>query len=222
MKNRKITRNIKISAIILCPLFFIIGIYLDWQGFIGNLAAGGIEILITITVIDRLLERERRERWEKAREQIFSALTQHIYNLMCEYQIHFHSPKLELTGCTSRESAKGLYTAHRATADALKCIVKNMEEAPRPSNSREQAERTYKAIQWDINQILMSLLPRIIEIEHNELTLVNLLSEFDNANRNWVNQKIMDKEVGAGDQYKAAIELLKQATNIYLHLLKNA
>ena len=71
----------------------------------------------------------------------------------------------------------------------------------------------------DITQIRDSLLPRIIDIECDEPELVSLLGELDNADRRWVNQMILDKEVAAGDQHSAAVDVLREAARVYEYLV---
>jgi hypothetical protein len=113
----------------------------------------------------------------------------------------------------------GYWEAKPQTVKAIQSMVENMEEAPRPGDHTEQAESLHSVVQWDITQIRDSLLPRVIDIECDEPELVNLLSALDNADRRWVNQMILDREVAAGDQYSAAIDLLREAARVYGYLV---
>lgn len=56
-----------ILAVTACLFFFLIGMLLDWKGFIGNVSVGVIEITITVTIIDWLLQQQRRKRWQRVR-----------------------------------------------------------------------------------------------------------------------------------------------------------
>jgi hypothetical protein len=211
-----IRRAIVIAVV--CLVFLATGIVVDWKGFIGNVAAGAIEIVVTVTIIDWLLRQQRRKRWQRVRSQIISALTQHIGNIVTEYMINFHGPELRLLDF-SAEIGEGYLVPKPQTANALRSMVENMEQAPVPEDSRALAEQLHSAIQWDITQIRSSLLPRIIDIECDEPELVSLLGEFDNADRRWVNQRIIDKAVAAGNQYSAAIDVLREATCVYEYLV---
>jgi hypothetical protein len=210
------TRRIIVIAIVCLPLF-LMGMLLDWKGFIQNLSAGAIEIIITVTIIDWLLQQQRRKRWQRVRAQIVAALTQHIGNMASEYATNFYGRELRLLDFVEDIGA-GYFVAKPQTAKAIQLMVKNMEEAPRPDDYREQAENLHSVIQWDVTQIRDSLLPRIIDIECDEPELVSLLGELDNADRRWVNQMIIDEEVAAGNQYPEAINLLREAAHVYEYL----
>lgn len=204
-----------------CSVLLVIGMILDFKGFIGNLLAGAIEVLVTVTVIDWLLQRQRRKQWEKVRVQIISALTQHIGNIASEYMTHFYGPGLQLLNF-AEEIGAGYHKADPRTAAALRSMIRNLEEAPEPDESREQAEKLHSVIKWDIAQIRDTLLPRTLAIECDEPELASVLGELDNADRRWVNQIILDREVCAGDQYSAAIDTLKAAARVYRYLVSHS
>lgn len=207
-----------IVAAIACLIFFLTGMLLDWQGFIGNVSAGAIEVIVTVTVIDWLLQQQRRKRWQRVRAQIVAALTQHIGNMASEYMSNIYGPGLHLLDF-AEDIGAGYWVAKPQTVKAIQSMVKNMEEAPRPDDHPEQAKNLHSVIQWDVTQIRDSLLPRVIDIECDEPELVSLLGELDNADRRWVNQMILDKEVAAGDQYSEAINLLREAARVYEYLV---
>ena len=121
-----------------CLFLLVIGSVLDWEGFIGNLVAGAIEVIITVTVIDWLLERRRKTRWQKVRTQIVQALTQHIDNVKDEYQIRFYGPELDLLSIGMKAGLYGV--PNPQTAKALRSMVEQMEKAPPPENSAEKAK----------------------------------------------------------------------------------
>lgn len=204
-----------------CLLLLVIGVFLDDKGFIGNLLAGAIEVLVTVTVIAWLLQRQRRKQWSKVRVQIISALTQHIGNIASEYMTHFYGPGLHLLNF-AEDIGAGYHKADPRTVAALQAMIRNMEEAPRPDESSEQAEKLHSVIKWDITQIRDTLLPRILAIECDEPELASVLGELDNADRRWVNQIIIDKEVCAGDQYSAAVDTLKAAAHVYQYLVSHS
>ena len=150
------SRRILIIAVA-CILLLALGLALDWKGFTGNLIAGAIEVIVTVTIIDWLLQRQRRRQWQKVRTQIVGALTQHIDNIVDEYQTTFYGPELDLIGLNATAGPYGVPNPN--TAKALETAIARLEEAPRPEDSKERAERLYTTIKWDINQILMTLLP---------------------------------------------------------------
>lgn len=44
-----------------------VGFWVDGNGFLGNVLAAGLEILLTVTIIDWLIRRGMRRRWSHAR-----------------------------------------------------------------------------------------------------------------------------------------------------------
>ena len=133
---------------------------------------------------------------------------------------NFYGPGLHLLDY-AEDIGVGYWVAEPRTVKAIQSMVENMEEAPRPDNHPELAEKLHSVIQWDITQIRDSLLPRVIDIECDEPELVSLLGELDNADRRWVNQMILAKEMAAGDQYSEAIKLLREAACVYEYLAKH-
>ncbi len=206
---------------ICCIVLLLIGVALDYRGFIGNLAAGAFYLVITITLIDWLLERQRSRQWSKVRAQIVSALTSHLANIASEYMVTFRGPKHDLIAFTEAVGA-GHEKAIERTAKAMHSMVGMMETSPKPLDGQDQAENAYSAIKWDLTQILESLLPRILALEENETELVTRLGSLDNAHREWVNEIIMDREISSGDQYSAAINTLRAAATVYDYLVDHS
>jgi hypothetical protein len=202
-------------------ILLVVGLGIDREGFIGNLIAGTIEIIITVTVIDWLLQRQRKARWQKVRTQIVGALTQHIDNIIDEYQTRFYSPELDLLSIGMKAGPYGVPNAQ--TAKALRSMVEKMEKAPPPKDPTEKARELHSAIKWDIEQILSILMPRVLAIECDEPELASVLGGFDDAIRRWRNEILVDEEISLGcDQYSSAIETLKAAAEIYEYLLSHS
>ena len=204
-----------------CLFLFAIGVAMDCRGFIGNLIAGAIEVIVTVTVIAWLLQRQRRAQWQRVRTQIVSALTQHVDNIKDEYQTSFYGPGLNLMGLGMEEGPYGV--PNPQTAKVLRSMIRKMEEAPRPEDSVEKAKALHSEIKWDIEQILSVLMPRVLAIECDEPELVTLLGEFDNVARRWRNEIIVDEKISLGcDQYSTAIEALKAAADIYEYFMSHS
>jgi hypothetical protein len=213
-------RRIVIVTIV-CLCLLVLGLVIDREGFIGNLAAGAIEVVVTVAVIDWLLLKQRRARWQKVRVQIISALTQHIDNLKDEYQIRFQTPELNLLRVGMSAGPYGVPNSQ--TAEVLRSMAVQMENAPPSESSVEEARELHSAIKWDIEQILSVLMPRVLAIEFDEPELVSLLGAFDDIVRKWRNEVIVDEEISLGcDQYSTAIETLKAATAIYEYLVAHS
>ncbi len=211
--------NWTIAVIAFVVLLFILGILLDYKGFLVNLIASAIVVIISITVIDQILIRRRRNQWKRVRAQIISALLGHIGNMASEFAISIRLPrKYDLLAYVD-ETGEGYSSPEPKTAQALHKMAERMKTAPVPDDAREQAEQLYKLIKWDIEQIRSVLLPRILAMETEEPELVSVLSELDNADRYWVNQYILDKEVSAGDQFDAAAKFLNRMADVYQYFV---
>ncbi len=205
--------NWTIAVIAFVVLLFILGILLDYKGFLVNLIASAIVVIISITVIDQILIRRRRNQWKRVRAQIISALLGHIGNMASEFAISIRLPrKYDLLAYVD-ETGEGYSSPEPKTAQALHKMAERMKTAPVPDDAREQAEQLYKLIKWDIEQIRSVLLPRILAMETEEPELVSVLSELDNADRYWVNQYILDKEVSA------AAKFLNRMADVYQYFV---
>ena len=218
---KAITRSslITIAIVLVIVVLFLTGFLLDFKGFLVNLIASAITVILTVTVINWFLIRQRRNQWKRVRSQIITALLNHIGNMTSEYSINIQLPREYDLIAYVEQTGKGYDTPTAETAWALKEMAKKMRTAPIPHDSKEQAEKVHKLIKWDIEQIRSVLLPRILAMETEEPELVHILSELDSAERRWVNQYIMDEEVSAGDQFGAAIDFLKCMADVYQYIV---
>lgn len=222
MKIPKSTFIFIIFALSLTLLLFA-GFILDSKGFLVNLIASAISITLTVTLINWLMVRQRRSQWKSVRSQIITALLSHIGNMTSEYAtgIEIRKNKYDLIAFVT-DTGKGYSTPKQETASALKKMAEIMKETPKMDNAREQAERLHKVIEWDVGQICNVLLPRIMAMDTDEPEFVHVLSELDNANREWVNQYIMDKEISSGEQYEAAAVFLERMADVYHYIVDHA
>jgi uncharacterized BrkB/YihY/UPF0761 family membrane protein len=67
----------------------VVGLKLDSKSLIVNLLNSAIVVILTVTIIDWLPDRQRRNQWAKVRSQIIDALTWHLGNVASEYMINF-------------------------------------------------------------------------------------------------------------------------------------
>ena len=211
-------RTLRVVLIITCLALAIIGLILDSKSFTVNLLNSAIDVILTVTVIDWLLDRQRSKQWDKVRSQIITALTWHIGNIASEYMTTFHGRDFDLIAFVE-DVGVGYEKPQPRTAKALISMVKMMENHSQPDDARELAEKVYSIIKWDMAQIRESLLPRVLAIETDEIELVSAMGNLDNAYRRWVNEIIIDQEISSGDQYKTAIETLRSVANLYQYLV---
>lgn len=209
---------IRIALIVLCLILAGIGLHIDSKNFTINILNSAISIILTVAVIDWLLERQRRQQWAKVRSQIFSALTWHIGNIAHEYMIVFRSSGFDLMTYTE-DIGTGYEKPSSRTANALFSMVEMMENHPNPNDANILGKRAYSTIKWDLEQIRDSLLPRVLAIETDEIDLVSSMGNIDNASRRWVNEIVIDQEIGIGHQYQEAIKTLKEIANLYKYLV---
>ena len=196
------------------------GLILDSKTFTVNLLNSAIDVILTVTVIDWLLERQRRKQWDKVRSQIITALTWHLGNIASEYMVTFRGPGFDLIAFTEDVGA-GYEKPLPQTAKAMASMVEMMKNHPHPNDARSLAEKVYSIIKWDLIQIRDSLMPRVLAIETDEIELVSVMGNLDNAFRRWANEIVIDQEISSGDQYEAAIETLSATANLYQYLVEH-
>ena len=218
---KKLTAIIPFWAILIGLLFILVGLLIDTKGFIVNLLAGAIEIISTVTIINWLLLRQKRKEWVLVRLSIIKALNNHLLNIASEFMMNFHATKNYELMAYVTDVGKGYESPCKETVDGLDGIVAAMKKNPKPNDAQEQAEMVHKIIKWDVDQIRSAIIPRILAMGTNELELIKVLSDFDNADREWVNQYIMDKEVSAGEQYEAAIDFIEKLADVYKYLTEH-
>jgi hypothetical protein len=197
------------------------GMILDSKSFTVNLLNSAIDVVLTVTIIDWLLDRQRRRQWNKVRSQIITALTWHIGNIASEYMINFHGSDFDLIAYTEDVGA-GYEKPVPRTAKALMSMVEMMEKHSQPDDARSLTEKVYTIIKWDLAQIRDSLIPRVLAMEIDEIELVSAMGNLDNSSRRWANEIVIDEEISSGDQYNAAIEMLRAAANLYQYLVEHA
>ena len=219
---KKLTAIIPFWAILIGLLFILVGLLIDTKGFIVNLLAGAIEIISTVTIINWLLLRQKRKEWELVRSSIIKALNNHLLNIASEFMMNFHATKNYELMAYVADVGKGYTSPCKEAVDGLDGIVATMKKNPKPNDAQEQAETVHKIIKWDIDQIRSAIIPRILAMGTDELELIKILSDFDNADREWVNQYIMDKEISAGEQYEAAIDFIGKLADVYKYLTEHA
>jgi len=72
-----------------------IGFLVDGRGFVGNLVAAALEILLTVTNVAWLIERDNRRRWARARGHILLAVTHHMARIAQEFMAHLEGDEVE-------------------------------------------------------------------------------------------------------------------------------
>ncbi len=143
--------NLKTVAVVavVCLVLVAAGLVIDAKGFAINMIASAIGIIVTVTLVDWLLERKRRRRWTKAREQIITALLWHLGNIACESMTHFHNQQFDFI--------YGSYFINYVdTVELLDCLV--------PLTSRGLV---FYPIMRQIRYLLVGFLPGFLKPSRN-------------------------------------------------------
>ena len=73
----------------------IFGLALDLTGFLGNLIAGAIEVLLTVTILNWLIQIRQGRRWARTRGQLMSAISYHLATIAHEFMASLEGDAIE-------------------------------------------------------------------------------------------------------------------------------
>lgn len=188
------------------------------QPFLSNLFAGFIEIglgtLIGIFLVDKLVSRERQEKWSKSRNYILGAVAAHLSDFSVEalisMPINDHRPMTAIID--GRDSPNPtIVTAIRQVAS----LIRDVNESPSTDRSlSDYVFDLYDRVKGDIDQIQIVLTPWIIQSEADQ-KVTNAMMIFDESRRQLHNAIIGDRMISTGAAYPALIEFIDAVANLY-------
>lgn len=206
------------AALILVAAISLVGVgfWADGEGFLGNVLAAGLEILLTVTIIDWLIRRGVRRRWSHARGHILLSITHHMARVAHEFMAHLEGDEAEelmtrhdLDGAI----AEGYDYPVREADLAIGAMAELMIETGHELLSREGAEGLHESIRWDLLQVRGSLMPMVAALG-DEPELAGSLSEFDHAARRWTSHFPLD-DFAAAYHYIDAVHLMEATSRLY-------
>jgi hypothetical protein len=178
------------------------GLLLDPLPFIGNLLAetAGVaaSIFVGLTLVERLMQKQRARQWERVRSQTVRAILAHIMDIGLQYymllpvsirqqeqEFIYYYYELQLP---SEEAAQGL-------ARISKHILGHQKELA-PLSSRGLHEQ----IALHIYQLRDVLTPRVLEL-NDDPSLVEALMEVETTERNWLYNLGLEDRFGAPQEF---------------------
>jgi hypothetical protein len=208
---------VSIVAVAIVP-----GLLLNPQAFIENLlaetAGAAASILVGLTLVERLMQRQRARQWERVRFQTVRAILAHIMDIGLEYytllpvsirqeeqEFIYYYYELELP---SEEAAQGL-------ARISKHVLGHKQELAALS-SRD----FYEHIAPHIHQLRDVLTPRVLEL-NDDPSLVEALMEVETAERTWMyNLGLEDRFGGPEDGWASSAGFLDSCGKVVGHLAR--
>jgi hypothetical protein len=192
---------------------------------VHDLGPSVIEIALTAAIIDWLFERQRRRDWQKVRLQVTSGLSFHVANIATHFLAKLYGPGLDLLRHADDISG-GFNTPATRTSTALEAMVSELmnvsRDIPWLDTLMEQTEDLYQAIQWDMAEIRNVLLPRMLATAIEGPNLPRLLGDLDAALRDWELQRLLQREISAGDPFFSGARLfLRASANVYAYLVEH-
>ncbi len=208
-------RKLTVIAIALVAMSLIAGFWLDWKGFIVNLLAGVVGVfisfLISIKILNKYVDAQRAQQWEKVRFLTYTAISNHLYDIVEEVGIHY-----ETQFSSTIEGGRDQPNSSVAASMLKFCSkLQNLPGAESGDNILSDiAVDLYQYIQWDLDQLTDILLPRVIQAT-NDQEVIDALVGFDRAKQRLHNAVVGQEEIAIGGIYKDVIVLVKHAQIVY-------
>lgn len=212
-----------IVSLILASTFIIIGFSVDFKGYLGNILAeiAGliISVLVALLIVDRYVESQRKQRWEKVRRLTHQALASHLNDLITEIFVYFptadHSlMRILIAGrsCPTTETIKAITDLINQLRGILSILNKG-------KSTSDIAVEYFNTVKSDINQIRHDLIPRVLQSSDDQ-DLIDTLIEFDDTAQELQNAIILHKRLVSHSVFPNLIMLFEKVQAIYEVLVK--
>jgi hypothetical protein len=215
MKNRVSLKTFILILAALALLLIISGFFYDTRGFVSNILAEitglFLGIVVAILLVDRFTESQRQKRWERVRVLTHNAIAHHLSNIILE--LHNHFP------LTNHNKVLTTIENNEASYQFSKLQITNIvEQIRQPILMRqipaESIREYFNSIKWDISQIRLDLMPRVIQSSDNQ-ELIDILIEFDDIVQDLQNNVIIKKHIAEPAVYNNFLLLLEKIKDIY-------
>jgi len=189
----------------------------SFEGFYVNLSFAlisiGINIIITVFVIDRLIKYRREQQWAKVREVTLNAILTHLCDIAAEIWIEADVDWSLLDGI-----AEGRNQLNPATPHAFETFADALAERGHRDIKNEAASDVvvefYKRFLWDLKQIQLVLTPLVITSSSDQ-KLIDALIEFDKAHREFcvgIRSHVLS---GSQEAWPAMVRLVRCSGTLY-------
>lgn len=214
--NRKIQLAILIVLLAAVIVSFLYGSANMLQNLVAEAAGIALGVWLTVTLVERLLERQRRDRWKEVRGQVFRAISTHVIYIALEYMtailrtdwVHYLESVTEGFGEPTLEAAY-----------AMSKVLETMRKQPDVVKVQELFRKT----EWHFASLRDSLTLRIIEFGV-EPEVIRLLTEVDAQHAAWkkwlacAEELPLQVELETEQEEKVVLELGKEQRRTDLHL----
>jgi hypothetical protein len=222
-----------IISFILFVIFNTMGFLIDERIFVGHFLAELAGIWFGILVAMLIVDRFKDQQWAKVRNLTYGAIAAHICDLAIYTYDYF--PMLWDVEMMMRDNGRrsilervidGRDHPNSDTIDAMGELADLLEEPSilewvdeeNPMADRKTiadiATDYYEGIEWEIDQIIDVLTPRVIN-SSNDQKIINAITELDKSGRNLHNAIRMHKRKPTHYVLPYVIALLQNAQKLY-------
>jgi len=208
-------RDPKVLAILIVVTFLVVMAFrYDPANMLQNIAseAAGIAlgVLLTVTVVERMLERRHQDRWEAVRGQVLRAISTHISEIVTDYMWYLDSGFQYLPTVIA-----GRFMLSAKAADAMGAALDEMRKDFHVAG----AQNLFKATEWHFSRLRDVLTPMLIDFGE-EPELIQLLVDIDGQRLVWRNYPVTE-ESGSDDfdmAFFATMDTLDILVKLYRYM----
>lgn len=205
-------------------IFSAIGILINACSFLENILPEMVgifaSVIISLFIVDKYIEQQRKQQWDRVRNLTFQALAAHLCDLTTEVFMYF--PVIDINLMTP--IIEGRDRPNPLTISAMEDLISQLSELPSAVSAEKSTSdlsvEFYEAIKWDLDQIQDVLTPRVVQ-SYGDQQIIDGLIEFDDARRKLHNAIIVHKQITLHTVFPDTLELLNQALNLYKLLCSN-
>lgn len=181
-------RDPKVLAILIVVTFPVVMAFrYDPANMIQNIAseAAGVAlgVLLTVTVVERMLERRHRDRWQAVRHQVLRAISNHISEIVTDYMLHLDSGFQYLPSVIASQ-----FMLTAKAADEMGAALGEM----RKDFHAAGVQNLFKATQWHFSRLRDVLTPMLVDFGE-EPELIQLLVDIDGQRLVWRNCPVTEE-----------------------------
>lgn len=205
-------------SLVLALIFIVIGFLFDVKDYsiniLAELAGLFIGIIVAILLVDRLTENQRKKRWARVRELTHRTIAHHLSNIILELFNHFPLPDQQIVATIVKNRDK----PSSQIINTLNIIIEQIKHLLQENKiSNLSAIDYYNAIKWDVSQIRLDLIPRVMQSSEDQ-NLIDALVEFDDTTQDVQTAVVTQKQFTNSNILYHIIPLLETIRNIYKYL----
>jgi hypothetical protein len=189
------------------------------ESFYSNLsfamASIGVNIIITVFVIDWLMSYRRKQQWMNVRSITLRAIMGHLCDITAEIYVEFSVPGINLSSIG--RILNGRNTPNAATPEAFEEFASELEKIHQDIQGKSPSSlvvQWWKKIQWDLDQI-QNVLTWLAITSSSDQTLIDALVAFDQVKREFVNGIHSHQMAVTQEAFPALVKLVRGSGRLY-------